>query len=217
MSIIIGVVSRRGIVGSDGRRFAPSQLIDRDDFDKTFSVDNDLIIGAFCGLVEFGGQTVGQHVQEIASVHLPLCASFEVFLDKIQEDFKSRLMNIDPLEVGMDHRNVDLILIGGRQLSVGDMGIGAIRFQSKNSQIEVTREILYPDGFLIRCKLFGDDSAQQGARVAFNINQSRATDIDHLDNLTRGALASACRRASTDHLNQAKCGGRIFTRKTRRR
>ena len=76
MSVIAALISKRdGVIASDGRKFGSTYLVnglpskplkvESDDFDKTFSLAGGKIIGAFCGLLEFGERTIAEHIQEI--------------------------------------------------------------------------------------------------------------------------------------------------------
>jgi len=131
MSVLVAVISQdHGVVASDGRRFGSAVVnfasgelnrpaeVETDDFDKTFAVRGGQIVGAGCGVLEFSGRTVGQHIDEIVGA----AASKESFLEiveRIAAGMLVRLNAIEESEISSQARILDLILVGRDYVSRG--------------------------------------------------------------------------------------------------
>lgn len=226
MSIIAALASTRdGFVGSDGRKFSsafwdngvlitPAHIF-QDDFDKTFELYGGNVIGAFCGLLEFDGLTVGKHIEDITGASLVPHINLQPLIKTIQRGLCTRLENINPQEIAFDFRKVDLILMGGRQLSRRDMRIFALRFFPFNDRIQSNMNEVFPDRHSNMYYLFGDDLAVNAARKVFDNNTKTSRDAKFLHKLITESLEAGIRSAGR-HVNgpNLACGGIIFTKRT---
>jgi hypothetical protein len=226
VSIIVALASARdGIVGSDGRRFSSAiwergvvtvpPRIERDDFDKTFALNNGRVVGAFCGLLEFGGLTVGNHVQHIVEPLLLGDPDLRTLTNAVRSGLSTRLRNINDQEVVFDSRKLDLILVGGRNLSRAEMCIVAFRFSPSNGRIESTMKEALPDKSRKRYYVLGDDEAGSAASKFFENDRSPSLDARVLEHLVRTSIARGIESSGKGPNGQdPACGGTIFTKRT---
>jgi hypothetical protein len=216
MSIIAAFVSGQGaIVASDGRMFTSARFdggkiveqpkIGRDDFDKTFNFNNN-IIGAYCGLLSFSGLTTSTHITEILSGIKEPSGDFENIIRTLGENFRNRLLSIPSNEVLFKFRHVDAIFVG--RVSKKAMEAIKMRFIPNHSDIciENIPSIIKNDN---RYFLFGNDTAQKGAINIFANNKAQNHDLSFLSKLIMKAIKAGI--TSSSKFNQEKeCGGTIF-------
>jgi hypothetical protein len=121
----------------------------------------------------------------------------------------------NPQEVAFDFRKVDLILVGGRQLSRLDICIFALRFFPSNGRIQSNKEEVFPDKHCNKYYLFGDDLAQNNAKKVFDNNTNTSRAAKFLQDLIRESLNAGIKSAGM-HVNgqDLTCGGKIFTKRT---
>jgi hypothetical protein len=173
------------------------------------------MVGAFCGLLEFGGLTVGNHVQRIVEPLLLGDPDLSTLTDAVRGELSERLRNINDQEVAFDFRKVDLILVGGRNLSRANMRIVAFRFFPSNGRIESAIEEVLPDKRSNKYYLFGDDQAQGGARKFFENDRSPSRDARVLQHLVRTSIARGIESSGKGPNGQdPACGGTIFIKRT---
>jgi hypothetical protein len=219
MSIIAAVIStRNGIVASDGRIFGPVHIengkpvglaqIKSDAFDKTFSLTDGRVIGAFCGLMEFSGQTSSEHIREIVANSPDV--TLASLVTKVRNELEIRLAGIPQQEVIFTSRNIDLLLLGTNQCKRPEMQIVAISFFPQNDKILSKIETL-PAGKTNRYYVYGEDRAKQAASHVFNKNQAPNKDATFLRKLTTQAIQIGIKTAGPhQHGTERSCGGNIF-------
>jgi len=225
MSVIVAFISAsNGVVASDGRQFGSAQLdgekvmqpasIISEDFDKTFSIDDGRIIGAFVGLVFFSGRSVADHISEIARRALTDSSSFKEIVDKIEEKTKGLLQQIGPEEVVFHRRKIDVLLVGGENLTKSKLRIASLRFLPIGEKIKSEKEIKIPDTHKKCYYVYGEDNACIAADKV--LAQDRAHNLDAIflkeraiSAVKAGIKGAGKHRDGTD----IACGGHIFTKK----
>jgi len=225
MSIILALTSGRdGVVASDGRRFHSVHLVNgvpsepasvsTDEFNKTFSLNGGNVVGAFCGLLEFSGATVAEHIADITSNMSSACGTFLSLVIRIEEQLRNRLNEIDTVEVIPSCRNVDLQLVGGACLTRADVRIAAVRFCAGDDGVTTSRELVSA-GRANRYYTYGDDQAVAGASAVLNANRAPNKDAKFLLQLARRAIEFGIRNCGTHpHGTERACGGKTFTART---
>jgi hypothetical protein len=163
MSVAIAIATDAfGLVLSDSRRVESGGESCRDDFDKTFSVDSPSLVGAFTGLVEFGGLTVGQHVQEIVREE----GGHELLnelAETIGEGLAAKLAEVSDAEVGFAHRKVELLLVGRGRLTKGKPRICSIEVtpDAEKQKINPVSKLWATEDYYVT---IGDDCAREQIR-----------------------------------------------------
>ena len=229
MSIILALTSGwNGVVASDGRRFHPVHLVNgepidpasvsTDKFNKTFSLNEGTVVGAFCGLLEFSGATVAEHIRDITSDMFSAGGILLSLVDRIEEQLGNRLKEIDTGEVIPSCRNVDLLLVGGANMTRADVIIAALRFSGGDDGVKSKRQVV-PDEGANRYYLYGDDQAVAIAKRGLDRDlfaiRARKKDAKVLLRLARRAIKSGIRNCGTyPHGTERACGGEIFTART---
>ncbi len=141
MSVIVAVISDKdGVVASDGIRFAPTQIgqpapVESLTFDKTFALAEGKIIGAFCGLVEFSGRTIAEHVSDVVGATVAHGATLEPVFDQVATEMRHRLNQVSEGDVALAARVVDLLMVGGQHLTRSDMRIFSARFHPRGGDV----------------------------------------------------------------------------------
>jgi len=226
MSIILALMSARdGIVACDGRRFHSVHLVNgvasepasvsTDTFNKTFSLNGGNVVGAFCGLLEFSGATVAEHISDITSDMFSGRTTFLSIVDRIEEQLRHRLNEIDSAEVIPPCRKVDLLLVGGASLTRADITIASIRFGAARDGVTTSRDVMLAGRANRHCA-YGDDQAATAAAAALNANRASNKDATFLLKLARRAIKSGIRNCGTPPHGMARaCGGQVFTARTR--
>ena len=228
MSIVVALISSRvGVVASDGRKFGPV-LVDSssdraaqaakvvsDEFDKTFTLVGGEIIGAFCGLMDFSGQTIAEHIDQIVGPVLPDGTQFTSVVDQIAVEMAKRL-NEEP-EVVLPRRKVDLLLVAGEPLVRSGVSIASVQFFPQNDGISTATEMLpaerrSPD---LVYKMHGNDKAQADAKNVLRANHAKNKDVNFLRRLAEQAIRAAI-PATGPHPDgpDRACGGRVFIKTT---
>ena len=225
MSVIAALISTRdGTIASDGRRFNSVHLVNgvpteptsvaSDDFDKTFSLADGKMVGAFCGLLEFSGATIAEHIRDITSGSFPSGAAFMQIVELVEQQLTARLNLVDDGEVIPPSRNVDLLLVGGAQLTRGDMKIVGIRFCAKPNGVAPTRDVVSA-GKANRYYVYGEDLARAAAAKTFDDNHVASKDSPSLMKLVREAINAGIQNCGVkEHGAHRACGGQVFTAKT---
>jgi hypothetical protein len=225
MSVIAALISTRdGIVASDGRQFASVYLINgipiappnilSNNYDKTFSLGGRKVVGAFCGLLEFSGATVAEHIRDIADSAVSGGTSLIQIVDLIERELAGRLNRADPNEVIPTNRNIDLLLVGGLQLSRAQMRIVAIRFICLANGVTPSREILSADN-RNRFYVFGEDLARTAASKSLYDIHVAGRDPKFLMEITREAINEGILKCGIkEHAVHHACGGNIFSLRT---
>jgi len=231
MSIIGALVwPDHGVICSDGRRFGsacvrqngsvvqPAQ-IERDNFDKTFELDGERGIGAFCGLLSFGGSAVGDHIREIASALAPNHPDLAALVAAVRRGLKQRLERVDPGEVMFTERKVDVFLVGPTGPTGAEMRIYALRFCPSGNAIAHTAWT-YPLGRKRwEVRFLGDGAAQKAATQAAqaDLNKPGALRLGQTfvaECLRRAIEAGGASCGLHPRGTDPSCGGRTFTRST---
>ena len=225
MSIIVAIVSTRdGVVASDGRRFASAWLengcvvkpatIESEVFDKTFALDGNKIVGAFCGLMSFSGQSIAEHIAEIVSPPIPSGAQFAPIVEKIAAEVARKLHCVADREVIFACRKLDLLLVAGESLTRSGLCIASVRVHPANSAVKADTAITRADSSN-RYWIYGDDRAVAGARTVFEANHAPNRDVDFLTRLADQSVRAAISAAgSHPHGSETACGGQVFLRRT---
>jgi hypothetical protein len=225
MSIIVAVAStRNGGVASDGRRFAPAWLengcvvrpaaIESEVFDKTLTLDGNKIVGAFCGLMSFSGQSIAEHITEIVSPPIPSGAQFAPVVENIAGEVARRLNCVADREVTFPCRKLDLLLVAGESLTRSGLCIASIRVHPVNGAIKADTGIVRADSSN-RYWIYGDDRAVSAARTVFEANHAPNRDAGFLKRLAGQAVQAGIAAAGPHpHGSDPACGGQVFLRRT---
>lgn len=228
MSVIAALIStHNGVTASDGRRFGsidyvngiPSEPfeVESDDFDKTFSLAGGKVIGAFCGLLEFGERTIAEHMQEITRDSFGSGMAFMEIVELVERELTDRLNQLDDRKVTRLSRKVNLLLVGRAHLTQGKMRIAGIRFCAKSDGVTPARDVVsatranqcYPI-------VYGEDLARKAAVRTFDDNRVRGRHVAFLTRLVRDAIDAGIRDCGTKEPGGFRaCGGRVFTARTR--
>lgn len=225
VSVIAALIStRNGVTASDGRRFSstgsvngiPSKplRIESDEFDKTFSLAGGKVIGAFCGLLEFGERTIARHIQEITRDSFRGGMTFMEIIELVEQELEARLNQVDDREVGRLSRNVDLLLVGGAQLTQHKMRIAGVRFCAKSDGVTHTRDIVSATK-ANQYYLYGEDLACKAAARTFDGNRVPGRHVAFLTRLVTDAIDVGIRDCGIKEPSCFRaCGGRVFTART---
>ena len=159
MSVAIAIAMNAfGLVLTDSRRVESDGLSYQDNLDKTFQIDNPSIIGAFVGLVEFGGLTVGQHLERIVQEQGVLEHLHEL-AEAIGDRLAVRLTAISTAEVGFEYRKVEVLLVGWSQITKGKPRICSIELKPdmQSQTIKPTTKLWNIENYYVT---IGDDQAR---------------------------------------------------------
>jgi len=225
MSVIAALISTRdGVTASDGRRFSPKDLVngmpskplkvESDDFDKTFSLAGGKVIGAFCGLLGFGKRTIAEHIQEITRDSFRSGMTFMEIVELVEQELTARLNQVDDEEVTRLCRNVDLLLVGGAQLTRNKMRIAGVRFCAKPDRVTPSRDVVSAPK-ANQYYVYGEDLARIAAAKTFEGNHVPGRDVSFLTRLVRHAIDVGIQNCGIKEPGGLRaCGGRVFTART---
>jgi len=226
MSIIVALISEKdGIVASDGRLFGPAMFendqviqpaaIESDEFDKTFSLGEGRLIGAFSGLTHFSGKNIREHVEEVIVPLLHSTTSFEALSLELEKEFYSRFIQIDSHEVILPCRKLEMLLVAGNNLNRSEMRIRSIRFIPKGNEIVKESNIFAADKTRNRYVVGGD---MQAGRAAMDVLGGRIAiekDSAFLKKLAKQAIQAGIVATGAHPLGiDPACGGSIFVQRT---
>ena len=209
MSIGLSLISKKGAaVASDGIRMSPRGEAE-DDFDKTFSLDDPRIIGIHVGLTDFQGATNAQHIKDIIVQNSSVCMNDVVatVASKLSERLESS--GITALD-----RRVELILVGRKDLSLGEFEIHTIDFKpAPNGKIAVTSARYKDAGAYAHS---GDDQARAAAKEVIEAAQTKrsALRVRKLKELAERAIRAGVKHCGP-HPNfpdQPACAGGPYTK-----
>lgn len=160
MSVAIALAMETfGLILTDGRRVESDGCSARDDYDKTFGIDDPQLIAASVGLLEFAGLTVADHVRQLVGVGRVKLTTLQDFCLQIGERLAARLGNINETEVGFQHRKVELLLVGRERLTSGNPRICSVGLYPNlgNQRIERTVQLWQSADYFVTV---GDDAAR---------------------------------------------------------
>jgi len=227
VSVIAALIStHNGVTASDGRRFGstdyvngiPSEpfKVESDDFDKTFSLAGGKVIGAFCGLLEFGERTIAEHIQEITRDSFGSGMTFMEIVELVERELTDRLNQVDDIEVGRLSRNLCLLLVGGAQLTQRKMRIAGIKFCAESDGITHTRDVVSATKEANQYYVYGEDLALKATAKTFDDNPVLGRHVAFLTRLARDAIDVGIRNCGTKEPGGFHaCGGSVFTARTR--
>lgn len=181
MSVAIALAMEAfGLVMTDGRRVESDGRSTRDDYDKTFAIDNPRLIAASVGLLEFAGLTVAQHVQQIADAGGSCLTSLQAACLHIGARLAERLDNINETEVGFQHRKLELLFVGRCQLANGNVRICSVELHPDlgKQRIEKTVKLWESVDYYVTV---GDEAARDriGLRMPQPEKRFLLNDIGH--------------------------------------
>jgi len=222
MSVIAAFISSRdGVTASDGRKLGSIDLangvpskpyeVESDDFEKTFSLAGGKVIGAFCGLLEFGKRTIAEHIQEITRDSFSSGRTFMQIVDLVQQELTARLNQVDDGEVTRLCRNVDLLIVGGAQLTRKKMRIAGVRFCAKPDGVTTTRNVVSAPRYK-QYYVYGEDLACRAAIRTFEADRSPDCSISFLRKMVKGAISAGIQNCGIKEPGGVRaCGGKVFT------
>jgi hypothetical protein len=120
MTIIIASVSNKGYVTSSDGRTAYNEGIDSENEDKTFSLYDGKIRGAYAGMMSFGkdenssARKVHEHIENISKQIFP--TSLEEFAEFLNKKLLERIKTIRENEWSLKSRRLIVFLTGGKDL-----------------------------------------------------------------------------------------------------
>ncbi|PKL85939.1 MAG: hypothetical protein CVV22_05245 [Ignavibacteriae bacterium HGW-Ignavibacteriae-1] len=228
MSIIIGMLAKNcALVASDGRIISGAKYengivtqkshVTSDEFNKTFTLKNDSIIGVVAGTMEFQGKSISEHIDEILN---ETCEgeinTFEELLDFISDGLKFKMQNISETEISFQFRIINLILIGYKEKKLSDLSMHAFSFSPNlgTKYIECSKKIVEPvKNNLAQWELFGDVSSQKAVndflyeRISILKKKTEAKLRSISKNAIELGIKKSTKSASGDHLT---CGGKVY-------
>ena len=175
MSVIVALVSKLdGVAASDGRTFGSVHLVNgvaegqagvsSDEFDKTFSLDNGRVIGAYCGLMSFSGATVAEHIIHMVGTIPQVGMDFSSIVEQVKEGMTAMLNGIDDCEVIRSCRGIDLLLVAGRRLTRRRHAIASIRFLPVDGVVTTEVDLVEADSSQpLRYYVYGEEQARPAA------------------------------------------------------
>ncbi len=224
MTIIAALISRHdGAVASDGRLFGSAQLengrpvqlakIESDAFDKTFALGAGKVVGAFAGLMRFSGKTVGLHLTEVADESIGQGHNLLQLATHIRETIARRIEAIADSEVVFPERKLDLLLVGGQNLSSADMRIVSLRFFPRGDRIEAEENTVRAEA-TNRYYLHGSEQATAAAKKVFTTTAASSRSARSILNTAILAVKVGIKAAGTHKYgSDLDCGGQVFSRR----
>ncbi len=204
MSVIFAVLSKTcGVVASDSICF-PSAGGVTFDSDKTFRLSNYPIIGAYCGLLEFSGLHIPEHVDEILKGKS--FGNMRQLVDAIQREICLRVS-----KSGYCDSKIEILLVGRDLISGGHLTIGTIEiFHKYNGTPIHTTKIFKKAGAYAHS---GDDTARSEIvkQIVPNIKIIKSMNKASLKVAIKQAMESGianCGKSPIDP-SQRACGGEV--------
>lgn len=161
MSVAIALVARDfGLVATDARRVENGGRAIRDDYDKSFAVAKAHLIGASVGLLEFGGLTIAQHVQQVVDADERSMTGLETACRSIGARLAERMVHISEAEVSFQHRRLKLLIVARSQLQKGEPRICSVELQPDpgNQRIDEAVQLWDPADYFVTV---GDDASRR--------------------------------------------------------
>jgi hypothetical protein len=225
MSVIVALISiRDGVVASDGRMFGSARLengrvatpaqVATETFDKTFALAGGKVLGAFSGLMRFSGKTVADHAAEIADALAAQERDLDAIVTRFVTEMSARLKSIDKDEVIPPCRKLDVLLVGGAQLTRAHMRIVSLRFFPDRDRIATDSETVAADR-RNRYYVRGEDKAAAAAGRILGANRAPNSDVSFLKRLAQQAVQVGIKEAGIHpHGTEKACGGQTYCRRT---
>jgi hypothetical protein len=154
MSLIVALLGKNcGVVASDSIKVSPQGDVSFD-FDKTFSLQRPLMIGAHVGLLEFAGAKIADHVYGIAAESK--LGSIREVADRIALELIKKL-NLS--EIAFENRKVELLTLSRKKFRSGRYEIRPIDLSpnSNTGVIDYIPGLYHSAGALAHS---GDDQAR---------------------------------------------------------
>jgi hypothetical protein len=126
------------VAASDGRVMFEGHIAGNDDekdrFNKTFSLLDGKVVGAFSGLTYFDGRIASQHLQEIVTRHYKEITLFDDLVKEILDQYLCKLnfMNTDT-HLSVESKKTNILLASGECLTNQNIRIALLNFQPGNS------------------------------------------------------------------------------------
>ncbi len=225
MSLILAFLSTAvGVMASDGRRFSPATFnnsgdiitpakVETDECDKTFEIRSAEIIGAYCGLMDFSGKSSGDHIVDAVKSTATRSLALNELVDGVKVYMETALNNINPQEVLVRCRKLDILLIGRVKPNKPHMQIAAIRFTPNGAGVTSSYEFRTPTKEKVFC-LFGNDAAQAAASRVLESNKASNHDSSFMNSLAKQAMAAGVVSATVhEYGSEISCGGKIHRRR----
>ncbi len=146
-----------GVVASDSIMVSPQGDVSFD-FDKTFSIQNPLMISAHVGLLEFTGIKIADHVRAITVE--PKFRDIKEAANRIASELIEKL---NSSEIVFESRKVELLILSRKKFRSGRYEIRAIDLRPNPE----TKNIDYIDGFYHNVGAFahsGDEQAREAVK-----------------------------------------------------
>jgi len=229
MSIIIGLIRDNfGLVASDGRIFPPvdyengkpkALVMPRDDnSDKTFSLNEGKVIGAYCGNMEFLGKSISEHLTEIYATECNGTTLWSERLSNLYLHLKTRLESPD-CEILFQFRGLNLILISSETGKSKDLKIYWAAFKPVNNKIIIDQNILPSSAKITGTyywKIFGDDNSQPFVnKYLYESTKLPSPFVTKrlLESKLRNSISTGIEHSLPPVFSTEKsCGGTTFTR-----
>jgi len=205
VSVALAIISNKSVVvASDSRVIHDGQKILSDCFNKTFSIPDKSVLGAYTGTMCFCGKSVGEHINEIVKNECKNMSSMEEMITIIAQSFSIRMKNISEEEVGFCHRKIDLLIADTHTLYW-------VRFEPNKDNEEIC--------FTSPCKYYpycvcGDDNAREATSKVLKEKENciETMQAKNLISLAKRAIQKGIDNAGSHPQNPqiCSCGGKIF-------
>lgn len=220
MSIIAALCTETfGAVVSDGQLNSPAEfdssknvlkrsIIESKEYDKTFTISEDKIIGAIAGILKTKDAEVIDLVRNYIS-SLEINNPIDTLVEQISDFLKTILNNLTPQEALFEYRVLHLILIG--KVSTGKLGVIGISCTPNSTNTEIISKCKYSEPeppvkihglFLERSiawQIYGDSSAVEKTCLFLKNYSTENYTKKAITSLYYKVLSTARKNASTPH------------------
>ena len=227
MSISIGFISRSfGIIASDSRKFASAKInlttgdilkpakIEDDDFDKTFSIGKNLIIGGYTGLMEIENKSISKIIEDIYQKECASIDDNEKVINSIADSLRIKLDSLEEKYVSKKLIKLDVLIITSKNFLNKHITIHYLNFRpDSNNLIELNIESKPKERIgknLIDWWIIGDDKAKKetSSFIQNSINNNQNNNLKVIRSLAYKAIRYGI-KCSEQHPygNENSCGG----------
>lgn len=220
MTVIIASVSNQGHVTSSDGRVIYNDRIASEVNDKTFSLYDGKIRGAYAGMMSFGKFTshgtkgTRNYIAEISNQISPV--SIEEFAEFLKNKLLTIIQNLSEKEWAVEKRSLVIFLTGGKDIEDENYMILEINFRPSAQKTNVIATIEQPQGpdntkLLKRCN--SDSNHAKNAALSFLDKYESNSDlsIEEMLRLHDIAITKALEEAEKNKKGSfSSCGGDHF-------
>jgi len=220
MTIIIASVSNQGhVTSSDGRVIYNDRIVSEEN-DKTFSLYDGKIRGAYAGMMSFGNFTnhgtkeTRDYVVEISSKISP--DGIVRFAEFVKNKLLTILQNLSEKEWAVEKRSLVIFLTGGKYLEDENYMILEINFGPNAQKTDVIATIEQPQcpdktKLLKRCNSDSDHARNAALSFLDKYESNSGLSIEEMLCLHKIAITKASEEAERNKKGSfSSCGGHHF-------